>query len=172
MIRYFIPLFVLVHCAFAADRTAAWKKVAEAEANGLPKTAMELLEPIVEGALADKAYAEAVKAITKKIRHHTEIQGGKAEEKIGNLQAEIEDAPDEVKPILQTILAHWYWHFFQQNRWRFMQRTQTGEAAGNDIMSWDLARILAEIDKHFSTALAAGENLQKMSIADYTELLT
>ncbi len=172
MIRYFIPLFLLVHCAFAADRTAAWKKVAEAEANGLPKTAMELLEPIVEGALADKAYAEAVKAITKKIRHHTEIQGGKAEEKIGNLQAEIEDVPDEVKPILETILAHWYWHFFQQNRWRFMQRTQTGEAAGNDIMSWDLARILAEIDKHFSTALAAGETLQKMPVADYTELLT
>ena len=59
MIRYFIPLFLLVHCAFAADRTAAWKKVAEAEANGLPKTAMELLEPIVEGALADAGLGNA-----------------------------------------------------------------------------------------------------------------
>ena len=31
---------------------------------------------------------------------------------------------------MDTLLAEWYWQYFQQNRWRFMQRTATGDAAG------------------------------------------
>src|SRR3954447_17629032 len=48
-------------------RADQWKKVDEAVAKGLPKTAIEHLNPIIEGALKDKAYPEAVKAIAKKI---------------------------------------------------------------------------------------------------------
>ena len=33
-------------------------------------------------------------------------------------------------PVMETILAHWYWHYFQQNRWRFMQRTRDRLPAG------------------------------------------
>ena len=29
------------------------------------------------------------------------------------------------------MLANWYWDYFQQNRWRFMQRTQTAEPPGD-----------------------------------------
>ena len=50
---------------------------------------------------------------------------------------------------MDAILAHWYWQYFQQNRWRFMQRTATAAPPGDDILTWDLARILAEIDKQF-----------------------
>ena len=59
-----------------------------------------------------------------------------------------------MKPILEAILGHWYWHFFQQNHWRFMERTATNQPPGDDINSWDLQRILAEIDEHFTAALA------------------
>ena len=51
----------------AGPLDAQWKEVEEAVQKGLPKTAIEKLGPIIEGALADKAYAEAVKAIGKKI---------------------------------------------------------------------------------------------------------
>src|SRR6266498_2652995 len=39
----------------AAARDADWKKVEEAIGKGLPKTAIEALEPIIAGALADQA---------------------------------------------------------------------------------------------------------------------
>ena len=65
----------------AGPRDAQWKEVEEAVQKGLPKTAIEKLGTIIEGALADKAYAEAVQAIGKKIALEGNIQGNKPEEK-------------------------------------------------------------------------------------------
>jgi hypothetical protein len=156
----------------AAPRDAAWKLVDDAAAQGLPKTAIERLDPIISAALAEKAYAEAIKAIGRKIALEGEIQGGKAEEKIVRLEAEIAKAPDAMKPMMEGILAHWYWQYFQQNRWRFLQRTETTSAPGTDLQTWDLARILAEIDRHFTAALADPKLLQATPIAEYNDLLT
>ncbi len=99
------------------------------------------------------------------------IQGNKAEENIVRLEAEIAKAPAEMKPVLQTLLAHWYWSYFEQNRWRFMQRTQTTEAPGKDFTTWDLPRLFAEIDKHFQAALAAEKILKATPIAAWDGLL-
>jgi hypothetical protein len=155
----------------AGPRDDQWKKVDEAVSKGLPKTAIEELQPIIAGALADKAYAETIKAIGRKVALEGNIQGNKPEEKILRLQAELEKAPAEMRPMMEAILAHWYWQYFQQNRWRFMQRTQTAAAPGPDIQTWDLARILAEIDQHFTAALSDEKVLKTTPISDYDALL-
>jgi uncharacterized protein YfaS (alpha-2-macroglobulin family) len=152
-------------------REELWKKVDEAQQKGLPKTAIEQLEPIIEQCLKEKAYPEAIKAIGRKIALEGNIQGNKPEEKISRLHAEIEKAPAEMKPMMEVILANWYWHYFQQNRWRFAQRTRTDAPPGKDFTTWDLPRILAEIAKHFETALAASTQLKKIPVADYDALL-
>ena len=152
-------------------RDVSWKKVDQAMKKGLPKTAIKELDGIVEGALKDKAYAEAIKAIGRKIALEGNIQGNKPEEKIVRLQAEIAKAPEEMQPVMEAILAHWYWHYFQNNRWRFLQRTQTAEPPGDDFTTWDLARLFEEIDKHFTAALVAKDLLQKTPIAEYDALL-
>ncbi len=148
-----------------------WNPVREAMAKGLPKTAIEHLNPIIERAMNDKAYAEAIRAIGQKIALEGEIQGNKPEEKIVRMEAEMAKAPAEMKPVMETILANWYWHYFQQNRWRFMQRTATAQSPSDDFTTWDLPRIFAEIDKHFSAALSAEELLRKTPVAEYDALL-
>src|SRR5437762_14286148 len=120
-----MPFLVLE--AGASPRDAQWKKVQDAIQKGLPKTAITNLEPIIQGALKDKAYAEAVKAIGQRIALEGNIQGNKPEEKIVRLEAEIAKAPKEMVPVLDTLLADWYWHYFQQNKWRFMLRTATAQ---------------------------------------------
>src|SRR5262245_34342341 len=125
-------VFFMATSLFGAAREAEWKKVDEAVQKGLPATAVTNLQLIIPEALKDKAYAEAVKAIGKKIALEGQIQGGKAEENILRLEAEISRAPKEMVPMLDTLLAHWYWNFFQQNRWRYMQRTATAQAPGKD----------------------------------------
>jgi hypothetical protein len=148
-----------------------WKAVEEAIGKGLPKTAIERLDPILEAALASGAYPQAVKALGTKISLEGEIQGERAEERIARLEKTIPDWPEATHPILETVLAQWYWSFFQQNRWRFLQRTRTVEPPGEDILTWDLPRILAEIDAHFSAALADPETLEAIPIASYDSLL-
>jgi hypothetical protein len=148
-----------------------WKKVDEAVQQGLPKTAIERIQPILDAATAEKNYPVAIKAIARKIALEGNIQGNKPEEKIVRMDAEIAKAPAEMRPMLEVIQAQWYWQYFLHNRWRFMQRTATSAPPGKDFTTWDLARLFAEIDKHFQAALAAADQLKKIPIGDYNALL-
>ena len=164
-------LLVTAYSSAAGPRDGLWKQVDEAIEKGLPRTAITVLDQIIPEAVQDQAYAEATKAICQKIALEGQIQGGKAEEKIVRLEAEIAEAPDPMKPVMETILAHWYWQYFQQNSWRFMERTRTAEPPGADITTWDLPRIMAEIDWHFTLALDAAQQLKAIPINEYDDLL-
>ena len=172
--RLFFLLLLLIVAGYlsaAESRDDLWKQVDEAIENRLPKTAQTILEQIIPAAMEEGAYAEATRAICLKISLEGQIQGGKAEEQIILLEAEIAEAPEEMKPVMETILAHWYWQYFQQNSWRFIQRTQTAEPPGEDITTWDLPRILAEIDTHFMLALEAAQQLKTIPIEDWDDFL-
>lgn len=167
----FLVLAMWVAPVLAGPRDAQWKEVDEAMGKGLPKTAIEKLGSILEGAKADKSYPELVRALGLKIALEGNIEGNKPEEKIFRLQAEIGKAPPETQPLLEAVLAHWYWQYFQHNRWRFLQRTQTAEAPGPDLQTWDLPRILGEIDKHFTGALVGREKLKATPVSAFEGLL-
>ncbi len=166
-----MALVALAFLVAAGPRDADWKAVNDAINQGLPKTAIEKLEPIIADAISEKDYDEAIKAIAMKIAMEGNIEGNKPEEKITRMRAEIEKAPDEMKPVMEAIVANWFWHYFQHNRWRFMQRTQTAGPPSDDFTTWDLTRILSEIDKQFDKTLANAEQLKKIPVTEYDELL-
>ena len=152
---------------------SSWKKVRAAMDKGLPKTAVKELTPLIEKALAEKNYDQAVRGITTRVVLEANIQGSQPAERVTRLESEIAKAPDEIKPVLEAVLAHWYWHYFQQNRWRFAGRTvvDSPDTDDEDFTTWDLKRILDEIDKHFEAALAAAPQLKQIAAADYDEFL-
>ena len=57
-----VLVFSMSALALAGPRDDQLKQVDEAMKKGLPQTAIEHLEPIIQGAMKDKAYAEAIKA--------------------------------------------------------------------------------------------------------------
>jgi hypothetical protein len=170
-ICFALILLAIVSVAGAGPRDDLWKQVNEATGLGLVRTAISILEEIIPQAIEDGAYPEALKALAMKVNWEAHIEGDKAEEKIVRLEAEMAELPDPMMSVTETILAHWYWQYFQQNRWRFVDRTQTAEPPGEDITTWDLPRILAEIDLHFTLALEAEEELKAIPIAEYDDLL-
>lgn len=171
MFRNLMLAGITATLAFAGTRDAQWAKVNVAIGKGLPATAITELEPILKGALENRAYGEAVKAIGLRIGLEGAIQGNKPEEKITRMQEEVSKAPSEMKPALECILANWYWQYFQRNRWRFMQRTQVQSESGGDLKTWDLPRILVEIDKHFTAALASAEFLKATPVSTFEDVL-
>ena len=161
----------MISGALAGPRDALWKRVEADLSKGLPRSAITNLAPILAGALKDKAYAEAVKVIGERIALEGNIQGNKPEEKITRLEAELAQAPREMVPVMNALLAEWYWQYFQQNRWRFLQRTQTAEPPGKDFTTWDLSRLFAEIDKQFQKALSAEKLLKATPISAWDDLI-
>lgn len=154
----------------AQSGEGTWDAVNKALNNGLPKTAIEQLTLIQSRATSEADQAEAIKAIAMKVALEGNIQGGKPEEKIIRMRAEIELAPAEMRPMMEAIVANWFWHYLQQNRWRFMQRTQTDAPPSDDFTTWDLPRLLSEIDKQFDRAFAQSDLLKKIPIEKYDAL--
>lgn len=158
----------------ARDKAASenWKAVESAMEKRRPRTAIQALEPIVDRTLKARDHDEATKAVALQIMLESQIQGGKAEERISRLEKRMTELPEAMQPMMEAVLANWYWTFFQQNKWRFVRRTQTDQPPGEDILAWDLPRILSEIDSHFQAALEAEQWLQETSVAEFDELLT
>ncbi|HRE82928.1 MAG TPA: hypothetical protein PLN52_17915, partial [Opitutaceae bacterium] len=174
----FIPL-VLLSVAWVASpslkagpRDVEWAKVKEAEAQRLPESALALIEPIIVAAQAEGAYPEAIRAIVKKIELERRGEDGNRprEKMIQRLRVETEKAPPEMKPVLTVLIAHLYWRYFQENRWSLSQRTPT-TTDNQDLLTWDLLRILKEIDLHFTAALSNESSLQATPIELYSEII-
>lgn len=155
----------------AAPRDAEWKQVEEHFANALPQSAIAALALIEKAAKAEQAWAELAKAVAYRITAESEIQGHQPEEPIRRYQAALTNAPAEIAPVLKSLLADAFWNYFEQNRWRVLQRTKTIEAPGGDFQTWDLPRLFTEIDARYRAALENPAALQKIPIADYDSLL-
>ncbi|MFN5187048.1 MAG: hypothetical protein ACK5GD_14840 [Planctomycetota bacterium] len=156
---------------FPKERIPMWKQVEDAIAKGLPKSAIEKLDQIIEQTLQNKAFPEAALAMARKIRIESEIQGSDPAEAITRMQNSLEKAPDQVKPALHAILGHWYWSYFEANRWRFQKRTALADESSQDIKTWDLKRIFREIDKQYTSSLANSDTLKSTPINTFDALL-
>lgn len=155
----------------AAPRDAEWKQVEAHFENALPQSAIDLLATIEAAAKAEMAWPEAAKAIAYRVVAETEIHGNQPEERIRRYETALAAAPEETAPVLKTLLASAYWTYFQQNRWRIVERTRTSESPGDDFQTWDLPRLFSEIDARYRSALENAAALQQIPIADFDTLL-
>lgn len=175
LLSFFLPLCPPIAAASApgdAGREALWKEVADAESKGLPKTAIKSVEAIIESARRTKAWPDLARALCRKIVLEGNIAGNKPEEKIQALQSYLENNPaGTVRPLLQAVLAQWYWHYYTRNRWRFRQRTATAGGVGDDFTTWDLAKLFGHIDGLHQDILGAESFLQQEGIVDYAPFL-
>jgi hypothetical protein len=154
----------------AGPRDAEWAKVEEARAKQQPRTVIELLTGIEKAAFADGSWAEGTRALATRIATESAIEGLALPVK--KLEAAIDTAPEQARPVLRALSARWLAGYFQQNRWRFMERSSTAAPVGEDFESWDLARILSEVDGRLQRSLADAEALKKVPAADFAEILT
>ncbi|HNX77494.1 MAG TPA: alpha-2-macroglobulin family protein, partial [Candidatus Rifleibacterium sp.] len=142
-----------------------WKKVEEAKSQGLPQTAIEHLVPLYELAIKEGNMTDAVKALCEKIVQEGTVQGNQPQEKIVRLEAEIEKADESIKPLLKIVLAKWYWHFYNRNSYRFINRSRTEGLSEKDFTTWDLPKLFGHIGNLYENVLSEEAKLRKIPIS-------
>jgi hypothetical protein len=153
------------------DTKALWKQVDEADKAGLPQTAIDALKRIETLAFAQKNNGEALRALTRRIILESVIKGNKPEERVARLKEEIGKAPADVRTMMKTVLAQWYWQYYSRNRWRFINRAATEGADDKDFTTWDLRRIFREIDGLYREILKNEAVLKKTPLSAFKDLL-
>ncbi len=171
VMKHFLLFLLGIGVASAAPRDDQWKKVDEDMEKDLPKSAIETLTVIDAAARQEKAWAEAIRATAQRIRLQGRIEEGRSPTAaIEMMQKTIADAPAEMKPMLGVIQSLWLWSYFQQNEWRFRQRSPDAGPVSDDIKTWDLRRILSEVDAGFVKALGQADALRAIPVADFDKL--
>jgi hypothetical protein len=168
MVIIFAALLMLP--VFAASLTPEQKllnEIVDAEAKKLPQTAIEAAEKLEKMTKSSNQKGLYVRAIAAKITNKSHHLGKNPRDKVKILKDEIGKTPEEVRPILKTILAVWFWQYYNQNRFKFSARTRTEGLDSDDFTTWDLPKIFAEISSFFEDALKNSDSLKKVTITEY-----
>ena len=149
-----------------------WAKYRDANNNGLPQTAIKELDTIFQKAVKENEQVHAIKAICKKIVAEGKIQGNKPEEKIIRFEKFIDTADKQIQPLLKVVLAKWYFHYYNRNSYRFINRSKTSADTNlSDFQTWDLPRLFAHIGKLYNSVLDNEEELSKVPISKFDGFL-
>ena len=154
------------------DYAKAWKEVADFEQKGLPKSALTTVETIYAQAKKESNAPQLVKAIlfrVKLIEHEEDAYTKNLE----SIRTEAEQATFPAKPLLHSMLAEMYWRYYQNNRYRFRQRSDiTADAEeGRDVETWGLERIIRETREQYQLSLADAIKSQGTPIDLYEDMV-
>jgi len=155
-----------------SDYRELWKKVEDFTNQGLPKSALKVVQQIYAAAKKNNDAGNFLKAVIHKLKYLQEVE----EESLVKIQAElINDIKTSKTPIVQilhSMLAEQYWHYFQSNRWRIFQRTTTAEEfKQDDIRTWSARKIVETVMKHYEKSLEDAKKTKKIAIQQVDEIL-
>ncbi|MBC7694772.1 MAG: hypothetical protein H7141_04915 [Burkholderiales bacterium] len=148
-----------------------WKKVDSCENIGLTESALKIVNGIYVKAKNENNAPQFVKAILHRMKFESYKEEFSLEKSIFELRDEAKVARFPIKPVLQSILADAFYQYFQNNRWKFYNRTTTVNFKNDDIETWDLKAIHFAIISNYKASLENIDSLKRTKIAMYDDIL-
>jgi hypothetical protein len=153
------------------DYIRLWAKADSLVAKGLTRSAIEVIQVIYTKAKNENNTGNFVKAVTYKLKLESYISDDDYVKEINDLNKEVTETQFPVKPVMYSMIAEVYWKYYQNNRYRFLNRTETVNFVPEDIRTWDLRKIIEQVIKNYQLSLEDAANLKKTSINVYDAIL-
>jgi len=153
------------------DYKTDWQKVDSLENQGLPKSALEIVEAIYIDAKKHNNTNQIIKSFIYKMKFNNATEENAFEKSIYDLQNEIKNTKFPQKNIMQSMLAEMYWMYYQNNRWNFSNRTQTTNFENTDIQTWDLNTLSNQVIKNYKASLENSDSLKTSSLKRFEVLI-
>jgi uncharacterized protein YfaS (alpha-2-macroglobulin family) len=149
-----------------------WKKVQKFEESNLPKSALIEVEKIYATAKKENNAPQLLKTLLFKSKYALILEEEAQLNIINSFKKEISSTDFPTKNILESVLANLYWQYYQQNRWKFYDRTTTeSKVDAADFRTWDLQTIFSEIHLHFQKSLENEVLSQKTDLNGFNDIL-
>lgn len=154
------------------DFKKSWNDIYRLEAENLPKSALRLVDQIYKEAQKQNNTSQLIKSLLYKSKFSLTLEENAQLKIINQFKENIKSSSFPTKNILENILANLYWQYFNQNRWKFYNRTQTKiKVNKNDFRTWDLTTLFSEIRWYFQSSLKNSNKLQNININDFSDIL-
>lgn len=165
------PMYEFIQLDPGSDYADDWKKVAEQENIGLPKSARDIVLQIQEKAKNEKNAPQQIKALLHLMKYDYQIEDDGFAMSLDRLRKEEKEAEFPVKSLVQSLLGQVYWGYYQNNRWEFAQRSEIAGDIPEDPRKWDLNTIIKESTRMFLASLEEGEKLKTLKLEDFDAIL-
>lgn len=152
--------------------TQEWKQVDSLSGIGQSQTALQIVAGIYEDAKITNQADQFVKASLYRMKLESDFEEDYFEKSIARTQLEIQSAQAPVKQILHSILAELYWHYYQNNRWQILSRSETANFSADDIKTWDIRKLITACMENYTLSLTSKELLKATAVSSYAEILT
>ncbi|SHH26607.1 alpha-2-macroglobulin family protein [Winogradskyella jejuensis] len=171
-------IIALIFICFSSFSTAQntnydsdWAAVEKLETEGLTKSASEAVDNIFKKAKSEKNSIQIVKSLLYQSKYLQILEEDSQLKIIENFKTEIESQDVVTKHILENLLAKLYWQYYQNNRYKFYNRSKTSEKVADDFRTWDLETLFAEVHHYYQRSLQSGLVLQQEPLEKYKALL-
>ncbi len=152
--------------------TEMWQQVDKLDKKGMTRSAYELTQKIYQKAKKENNSPQIIKSLLYQSRYMMVLEENSRLKIVRNFKKEINESTPPTSNILENYLAQLYWQYYQNNRWRFARRTETGvQIDTTDFRTWDLKTIFKEINRHFDRSLQNKTLLQKLSVDKWEPIL-
>ena len=151
--------------------THEWQQVDSLFNLGQSQTALEMVIRIYDQTKAANLSDQFVKASLYRMKLEADFQEDYYEKTIERTQLEIQSAKAPVKQILHSIVAELYWRYYQNNRWKILDRSQTVNFEQKDLKTWDLKKIVAACMENYDASLMDKDLLKNTALTSYSSIL-
>lgn len=154
-----------------------WKSVDSLTNLGQSRSALEIVDKIYNKSRLEKNSPQVLKAILYRIRLNSDFQEDFLNQTVRWLTQEIHNAEEPATSVLHSVLAEVYWKYYQNNSYRFRDRTRVQMGGGrqairsDSLATWDLGTIAEAITNSYLLSLANDKLLKETPINSYEAIL-
>jgi uncharacterized protein YfaS (alpha-2-macroglobulin family) len=150
-----------------------WKKVEKAFQKGLNKTAQTEIEGILKMAKAENNSEQTIKALCNLRVAMRDRDEESRKNDIALFEKELTGAIFPTKQLLHSMLADLYWTYYEENRYKILNRTTVGETKTpkSDLATWSADDFYNKAFQHFNASLSDKEKSKAFPIKNISEIL-
>lgn len=151
---------------------AEWKQIEAYEQKDLPQSAIQVVNTILEKAIADKNNTQVIKALIYKNRYKRQIDNSDNKGIFTDLQALADQATNiSEKALLNSMLAELYLNFYNSDQWNINQRTKLADLVPEDMDEWSSNIFSNKIIENLNLSIKDVNELKKHTTKEYDDII-
>jgi uncharacterized protein YfaS (alpha-2-macroglobulin family) len=148
-----------------------WQKVDSLEKKQLPKSALEVVDEIYSRAKEEKNSEQVIKSFIFRLKFKNTLEENAFEKLCFELDSTAATVAFPDNAIMYSMVADMYWWYYQNNRYKFYQRTNTANFDNKDMQTWTLDALVGKIIESYNKALENKNGLWEIKVEKYKELI-
>ncbi len=138
---------------------------------GLIQSALTEVNKIYALAKAEKKDAQLIKALLYRMGLNEMKEEESTAKNIQQLEKEILTTSEPARSILNSILAEFYWNYFQEERYELYDRTETIDFKKTDIATWSVDDFHKKISQLYLASIKNEKQLQQTKLEPFDAII-